>query len=227
MSFFSSSEPEDLMGTPEERESYISDIISFLSVSTMGELVWVQRYLDRSFQSHTSDDTENANVYEQKKHEIANLLSQNQSMLAQISNIKQEKDSAQKHIEDLKKDLSNLSNEREKIQTERDNLADELQRIGKLYEEATGKQANQQELKGLLNMYITLLEDVFSGRAHFKVLSIMHGEKDVWSRSELVKSTGFSDIMLRTVLGVLARVQMIEYDEEQATAKLIKRISSL
>lgn len=227
MSFFSSSNPEDSMGTPEERESYISDIIAFLSVSTIGELVWVQRYLDRSFQSHATDDSENANVYEQKKLEIANLLGKNQSMLAQIANIKQEKESAQQHIESLKNEVSNLSSEREKIQTERDNLAEELQRIGKLYEEATGKQANQQELRGLLNMYITLLEDVFSGRAHFKVLSIMHGEKELWTRSELASSTGVSEVMLRTVLGELARVNMIDYDEEQATAKLIKRISTL
>ena len=69
------------------------------------------------------------------------------------------------------------------------------------------------------------MEEVFSGRAHFKVLSIMHGEKDIWNRGELVTSTGFSEIIIRRVLGELARANLIIYDEEQATCKLVQRIA--
>ncbi len=224
MSFFSSSTPEDSMGTPEEREAFVSEIISYLSISTVGELVWVQRYLERSFKKHADSGDENSNIYEKKKQEIQNLLSQNQSMISQIANIKQEKESAQKHIEDLQKNLSILTSEKDKIADERDLLAEELLRIGKLYEEVTGKQANQQDLKEVLNLYITLLEEVFSGRTHFKVMSIMHGEKEIWTRDELAKSIGTTEIILRSVLGELARANMIEYNEENATAKLKKRI---
>ncbi|MCK5343492.1 MAG: hypothetical protein KAR20_08810 [Candidatus Heimdallarchaeota archaeon] len=72
-----------------------------------------------------------------------------------------------------------------------------------------------------------IMEDVFSGRAHFKVLSIVHGEKEVWKRKELVKSTGISEIKLRSVLGDLVRANMILYNEEDATIRLIKRFSTL
>ena len=227
MSFFSSSEPEDAMGSLEEREAYISEIISYLSVSTIGELVWVQRYLEKSFQHNITSESDTTNVYEQKKKEIDQLLSQNQSMVTTIANIKQEKEFVQKHIEDLEKNISALSSEKEEIKGERDQLAEELQRIAKLYEEVTGKQAKQEDLKEVLNLYITLMEEVFSGRAHFKVLSVIHGEKEIWTRDELVKSTGFAELMLRTVLGDLARAHMIEYDEDNAQVKLIKSLSTL
>jgi len=96
-----------------------------------------------------------------------------------------------------------------------------------LLKKAGGKEASQEDLRGILQIYITLMEEVFSGRAHFKVLSIIHGEKEIWKRKELVKSTGISEIKLRSVLGDLVRANMIIYDEEDASVRLIKRLSTL
>lgn len=228
MSFFSTSNPEETMGSLEEREAHISSIISYLGVSTIGELIWVQRALERNFQDKNLDSaSKDANMYEQKKQEIEKLLNNSQSMISKIANLQDEKESVQKQMEGFKTDLSTLSSEKQEIKIERDLLAEELQRIGRLYEGLTGKQASQEDLKGVLNIYITLMEEVFSGRAHFKVLSIIHGEKETWKRDELVKSTGISEIKLRSVLGDLVRAKMIVYNEEKASVKLIKHISAL
>ncbi|MHA2104506.1 MAG: hypothetical protein ACW981_13845 [Candidatus Hodarchaeales archaeon] len=228
MSFFSTSNHEEAMGSLEEREAHISAIISYLGVSTIGELIWVQRALERNFQDkRLGSANKDANIYEQKKHEIEKLLNDYQSMISSIANLQDEKESVQKQMEGLKTDLTTLSSEKEEIAIERDLLAEELQRIGRLYEDLTGKQASQEDLKGVLNIYITLMEEVFSGRTHFKVLSIIHGEKENWSRNELVKSTGIAEIKLRSVLGELVRANMIVYDEENASVKLIKRLSAL
>ena len=228
MSFFSSSSPEEAMGTAEQRETKISNIISYLGVSTIGELVWVQRTLERNFQDkQVESEDKKTNIYEQKKQEIEKLLTDYQSMISKISNLQDEKQSVQSQMEGLKTNFTQLSSEKEAVESERDSLADELQRIGKLYEDLTGKQASQEDLRGILSIYITLMEEVFSGRAHFKVLSIIHGEKEIWKRNELFKSTGISEIQLRSVLGELARANMILYDEEGATVQLIKRLSTL
>ncbi|OLS16907.1 MAG: hypothetical protein HeimC3_37860 [Candidatus Heimdallarchaeota archaeon LC_3] len=228
MSFFSTSSPEEEMGSLEEREAHISAIISYLGVSTIGELIWVQRALERNFQEkHLDSANKDVNIYEKKKQEIEKLLNDHQSMISNIANLQDEKESVQKQMEGLKTDLYTLSSEKEEIIFERDLLTEELQRIGRLYEGLTGKQASQEDLKGVLNIYITLMEDVFSGRAHFKVLSIIHGEKETWKRNELVKSSGISEIKLRSVLGDLVRANMIVYDEEKASVKLIKRLSAL
>ncbi|MHA1978054.1 MAG: hypothetical protein ACW98F_06940 [Candidatus Hodarchaeales archaeon] len=216
------------MGTPEQREAQISTIISYLGVSTIGELIWVQRTLERNFQNKTLEsDDKKANIYEQKKQEIEKLLTDYQSMISNIASLQDEKKSVQSQMEGLKTDLNQISTEKEEVELERDSLAVELQRIGKLYEDLTGKEASQEDLRGILSIYISLMEDVFSGRAHFKVLSIIHGEKEIWKRGELFKSTGISEIQLRSVLGELARANMISYNEEEATVKLIKRVSVL
>ncbi len=228
MSFFVSSSPEDAMGTPEQREPRISTIISYLGISTIGELIWVQRTLERNFQTkQLESDNASINIYEQKKQEIENLLMNNQSMISKISNLQDEKQSVLNQVENLKTDLTRLSSQKTVVENERDFLAGELYRIGNLYQEITGKQAKQEDLRGILSIYITLMEEVFSGRAHFKVLSIIHGEKELWSRDELVKSTGISEIKLRSVLGDLVRANMISYDEEMTTVKLTRRLSTL
>lgn len=228
MSFFSSTSENEAMGTPKERETRISNIISHLGLSTIGELIWVQRTLEKNFQKRLthSNDAEN-NIYEQKKLEIDQLLTEHESLLSKISNLQQEKYSSKKQTDELKKELKNLSEDKKVVENERNYLSQELARVGKLFEELTGKQAKQENLQSLLNIYLTLMEEVFSGRAHFKVLSMMHGEKLVWNRKELVTSTGFSEIVIRQVLGELARANLIVYDEEQATCKLLQRIADL
>ena len=228
MSFFSSTNNEEAMGTPKERESQISNIISYLGLSTIGELIWVQRTLENNFQKRLADlsDT-NHNIYEQKKHEIEQLMTEHESLLSKISNLRQETDSTRKQTDQLKTELENLSEDKKLVENERNYLSQELARVGKLFEELTGKTAKQEDLQGILNIYLTLMEEVFSGRAHFKVLSIMHGEKEIWNRKELVTSTGFSEIIIRKVLGELTRANLIDYDEEQATCKLVRRIVNL
>ena len=55
----------------------------------------------------------------------------------------------------------------------------------------------------------------------------MHGEKKNWNRKDLVTSTGFSEIIIRQVLGELSRANLIVYDEEQTTCELVRRIIDL
>ena len=113
MSFFTSSSPEEAMGTPEQRESHISNIISYLGVSTIGELIWVQRTLERNFQGkQLESDGKNANIYEQKKQEVEQLLTDYQSMISKITNLQDEKTSVQTQMEGLKTNLSMLSSEK-------------------------------------------------------------------------------------------------------------------
>ena len=228
MSFFSSTSHEEAMGTPKERESQISKIISYLGISTIGELIWLQRTLETNFQKRFSgsNDTD-VNIYEQKKHEIEQLMTKHESLLSTISNLQEETDSTRKQTDLLKTDLENMSEDKKLIEKERNYLSQELARVGTLFEELTGKQAKEEDLQDILNIYLTLMEKVFSGRVHFKVLSIMHGEKKIWKRKELVTSSGFSEIIIRTVLGELARANLIVYDEEQATGKLVRRIVDL
>jgi len=70
------------------------------------------------------------------------------------------------------------------------------------------------------------MEEVFSGKAAFKTLAVMHGDKERWTREEIAKSIGVSEIELRKVLGELARADLIDYDEETTICNLKKKIST-
>ncbi len=228
MSFFDSSTPEEAMGTVEEREEQISKIISQLGLSTLGELIWIQRNLERNLNERQEESTEKEiNLYEKKKQEIADLMKEHKDLISNLSNLQREKESNEVEIVKLKTDLKDVITEKKDIETERDFLAKELERISVLYKELTGSQASREDLRDLLGIYITLMEEVFSGKAHFKVLSILHGEKMGWKREEIAKSTGISEIQLRQVLGELARAGILTYDVEHATVKLLKQISTL
>jgi chromosome segregation ATPase len=228
MSFYNTSSPEETIGTPEEREEKISKIISYLGLSSFGELIWVERTMERNIleRLRESNDSE-INVYEEKKQEINRMMAEHKNLISRLSNLEQEKQSFEKKVDTLTTNLQEVESEKIDIEQERDNLAQELQRIGDLYKEVTGKKAKEEDLRDILDIYITLMEEVFSGRTHFKVLSILHGEKSSWNREELAKSIGTAEVKLRTVLGELSRAKMIQYDEEAASIQLIQRVSTL
>jgi transcription initiation factor IIE alpha subunit len=91
----------------------------------------------------------------------------------------------------------------------------------------TGKEAEIEQLSNLLSIYVTLMEEVFSGRVHFKILAIMHGDKEKWSRNELAKTIGVRETIIRSALGELARANLIVYDEETTECLLKKRIAHI
>ena len=107
------------MGSPKERESQISNIISYLGLSTIGELIWVQRTLENNFQNRLASTNDSSNnIYEQKKKEIEHLMTEHESLLSKISNLQQETDSSRKQTDDLKNELESLSEDKKVIENE-------------------------------------------------------------------------------------------------------------
>lgn len=199
--------PNTIDDTPEEREKAISSIISLLGLVSIGELIFIDRYMKKLFRQQFDEAGESElNIYEKKKQEIKELLTK---------------------YEGLARDLANVQEEKEEVEIERDGLAVELERIGQFYEELTGRKAQEEDIKELLSIYITLMEKVFSGRAHFKVLSLLHGEKAEWTREEITKSTGIAGITIRQAIGDLIRAGFITFDEETTVVRINKEIASL
>jgi len=75
-----------------------------------------------------------------------------------------------------------------------------------------------------LGIYIALLEKVFSGKPHAKILYLLHGDKSEMTREELTKATGFSAAIVRHSISELHRAELIKLDEEEGIARLVNRI---
>lgn len=133
----------------------------------------------------------------------------------------QEKEIALKEREEK---LSQANLQRQQLEFEYISLETEFKKISELFSDLSGKQETTLDVKQLLGIYITLLEQVFDGKPHAKILYLLHGDKAEMTRDELTKTTGFSAAIVLHSLHELHRAELIIYDEEQAKASLKNRI---
>lgn len=148
-------------------------------------------------------------------------------------------------IETMKKELDEkeeLIGEKEKLLIEREerltqadlqrqqlefdymSLETEFKRVSELFQEMSGKQEISLDVKQLLSIYITLLEKVFAGQPHAKILYLLHGGKSKMTRNELTKTSGFSPAIVLHTLNELNRAELIRFDIEEGIAELTNRI---
>ncbi|MFQ5979095.1 MAG: hypothetical protein ACE5OZ_13290 [Candidatus Heimdallarchaeota archaeon] len=127
-------------------------------------------------------------------------------------------------VTELEKQLSKASQERDKLDKELNAIQEQLGRVSSLYEEASKEQEETKDVSELLGIYITLLEEVFAGRPHAKILYLLHGDKEVWTRGELNKTTGFEPVAILRALHELAAAELVVYDEESNEIRITKKI---
>ncbi|MFX0013750.1 MAG: ArsR family transcriptional regulator [Promethearchaeota archaeon] len=103
-------------------------------------------------------------------------------------------------------------------------LETEFKKVSELFSEISEKEEASLDVKQLLSIYIALLEKVFEGKPHAKILYLLHGDKSEMTRQELTKATGFSPAIVLHSLHELNRAELINYNEELAKASLVNRI---
>lgn len=112
----------------------------------------------------------------------------------------------------------------QQLENEYASLETEFKKMSELFSEISDKEEVSVDIKQLLGIYIALLEKVFAGKPHAKILWLLHGDKKVMSREELNKATGFSAAIVLHSLHELNRADLISYDEENEKAQLTTRI---
>ncbi|MHA1972128.1 MAG: hypothetical protein ACTSW1_03975 [Candidatus Hodarchaeales archaeon] len=103
-------------------------------------------------------------------------------------------------------------------------LENEFRKVSELFNEISSTKEASLDVKQLLTIYIALLEKVFSGKPHAKILWLLHGDKNEMTRDELTKATGFSAAIVLHSLHELNRAELIEYNEDEGKAILVNRI---
>jgi len=112
----------------------------------------------------------------------------------------------------------------QQLENEYASLETEFKKMSELFSEISDKEEVSVDIKQLLGIYIALLEKVFAGKPHAKILWLLHGDKKVMSRDELNKATGFSPAIVLHSLHELNRADLISYNEENEEAQLTTRI---
>lgn len=136
---------------------------------------------------------------------------------SQMSEIESSKDAA----------VDELRRERDELRKEMDEINSQLNRVSELYREASAEKEALQEkvdVSDLLAIYITLIETVFYGKPHARILYTLHDVKSAITRSNIASSTGIQPAVVLKAVHDLVNADLVSYDEDSQEVNLTKDI---
>lgn len=128
----------------------------------------------------------------------------------------------EKKERDLK--IGTLTDEQARLLKEYESLKVELTKLAKASEEAEESEFNFERVKALLSIYAVLIEDIWQGQPHYRILLTLHGEKEEMTREEIKNTTGIGGAFVLRAVQELANVDLLEYNDETSTVKLKRRL---
>ncbi len=117
--------------------------------------------------------------------------------------------------------------ERDELRKEMNEINEQLGRVSELYREASEEKDALQEkvdISDLLAIYITLIETVFYGKPHARILYTLHDVKTAISRKNIASSTGIMPAAVLKAVHDLANADLVKYDDETMEVELTKDI---
>ncbi|MEM3526009.1 MAG: hypothetical protein QXV37_01220 [Candidatus Jordarchaeaceae archaeon] len=156
-------------------------------------------------------------ILEEKEAEIGRLRTEVENLNKKLTEQKQEKERSE---EELKK----LEKENVEVKRELQEIKDQLLKISAMYSELSKKKEEAINVKELLTIYVTLLEEVFAGMPHAKILWLLHGAKNVLTRDELTKTSGFQPAIVLKSIHDLNNSKLVQYDMNTQNVKLLRKL---
>jgi DNA repair exonuclease SbcCD ATPase subunit len=178
---------------------------------------------------------ENAWAAEEKVNELTTKLEKAES----------ERDEAKAELATAKEEMANLSakavaaeagkseaqealqRERDELRREMDEINEQLGRVSELYREASAEKEALQEkvdVSDLLAIYITLIETVFYGKPHARILYTLHDVKTAITRKNITSSTGIMPAAVLKAVHDLQAAELVSYDEDSQEVTLTKDV---
>ncbi|MFX1560405.1 MAG: hypothetical protein ACFFBL_07440 [Promethearchaeota archaeon] len=120
-----------------------------------------------------------------------------------------------------------LRKERDELRREMDEINEQLSRVSELYREASAEKEALQEkvdVSDLLAIYITLIETVFYGKPHARILYTLHDVKSAITRKNIASSTGIMPAAVLKAVHDLQAAELVSYDEDSQEVMLTKDI---
>jgi len=179
-------------------------------------------------------ETEKKQALEGKKD-----LEEEKSRLVQHEKqLEQEKERLEVHQRQLEEETKKLEKEKQErdqkigsMTEEQMKLLDEYEKIKVELKKFAQASANQEEMEfnferiqALLSIYRVLIEEIWQGQPHYRILYLLHGEKEEMTREQLKNTTGIGGAFVLRSVQELAKVDLLEYNEDTGTAKLKKRL---
>jgi hypothetical protein len=120
--------------------------------------------------------------------------------------------------------VSALTEEQRDILEHYAEIEGELKKFSGLVVQFDEKELKFDDVKAMLSIFTTLLEKIFQGQPHARILYALHGEASSMTRDKLKNTTGISGAMVLRAIHELAKADLVTYDEDTGLVTLVQRI---
>ncbi|MGY5875162.1 MAG: hypothetical protein RTU30_05410 [Candidatus Thorarchaeota archaeon] len=151
--------------------------------------------------------------------------------LAQVTELDTELDSLKQQAADVESSkteaVQTLVKERDELKAEMDEITGKLTRVSELYRETSAEKEKLQEkvdVSDLLSIYIMLIETLFYGKPHARILYMLHNTKTPITRKNIAQSSGIQPMVVQKAIFDLVNADLVTYDEGSQEAALKKAI---
>jgi len=135
-----------------------------------------------------------------------------------------EKQKLEKEKEEKEQKIGELTSEQLRLLDEYKNLKIELKKFMKIAQDQEESEFNFERIKALLSITMLLIQEIWQGQPHYRILLTLHGEREEMTRDQLKNTTGISGAMVLRAIHELVKIDLVEYDEERSVVKLKKRL---
>ena len=142
------------------------------------------------------------------------------------ANLENEKKKLEQEKQERDQKIGSLTEEQKRLLKEYASLKVELKKFAKLAEEAESQDLDVERITALLSIFRVLVEKIWQGQPHYKVLKVLHGERKIMTREELKNTTGIGGAYILRAVQELANVDLIEHDIDTGTVTLKQRLYS-
>ncbi len=163
--------------------------------------------------------------------ELEKVKGEKESVEEKLASQTEELETLRKQVEEVEStkggEIDQLRKERDDLKREMDEINEQLSRVSELYREASAEKDALQEkvdLSDLLAIYITLIETVFYGKPHARILYTLNDVKTAITRKNIASSSGIQPAVVRKAVYDLANADLVKLNEESDEVTLIKDI---
>ncbi len=182
------------------------------------------KFIDGALQTADQIFKQFREVLNTVKGQIQNLEQERQRLEEQKKQLEEETKKLELEKQERDKKIGAMTEEQMRLLDEYEKVKIELKKFAQTAAQHEESELNFEKIQALLSIYRVLIEEIWQGQAHFRILHVLHGDKEEMDREELKKSTGISGAFILRSVQELANVDLIDYDENTGIAKLKRRL---
>ena len=189
------------------------------------------KIIDGTLKSVEDNFRQFINVLETAKNELINF--EKATKMLETEKVALEREKAELELEKQKLEaekaekeqkIGELTSEQLRLLDEYKNLKIELKKFMKIAQDQEESEYNFERIKALLSITMLLIQDIWQGQPHYRILLTLHGDKEEMTREEIKNTTGISGAMVLRAVHELANIDVLQYDEEKSLVKLKRRL---